>query len=410
MRPGLNTLEVARVAIRELVGRLLPALDLAFPTAVLREVTDFLTETVRAEHVSLWLADYDQDLLGGLSGPEGVDIDERVAVGDSPIGEAYATQRTITVRDSGRLWVNTPITLRGDRIGVLRVGCPDGAVTDPEDFQAALGDIALTLAYVLSLAPRYTDVFERARRQQPLSVAAEMQWSVLPARAFASAAFSLAGALIPAYDVGGDVYDFAVDTDRLWVTGIDAMGHGVSASVLAALTSHTLRNTRRGGADVVEQVNAADRALVEVFGGDQFVTALVAEVDLDTGRCRFVNAGHPSLLLLRDATVQELAETPNVPLGLFTDSTFLAIDSQLQPGDRLVLVSDGVVEAALDEGAQYGDARLSEQILATRSLSPQATVRAIQRHLIDTVGDRLHDDATLLVLDWHGTDTQSPSD
>lgn len=391
------------MALRDLVGRLLPALDLAFPTAVLREMTEFLTETVGAEDVSLWLADYDQDVLGGLSGPAGVDIDGRIPVGEGPVGGAFAAQRSVTVHDARGLRVHTPITLRGDRIGVLAVGCPGPIDGRADEIEEALGDVALILAYVLSLAPRYTDVFERARRQQPLSVAAEMQWSLLPARAFASRAFSIAGALIPAYHVGGDVYDFAVDTNRLWVTGIDAMGHGLNASVLASLTGHTLRNARRRGEDVVKQVDAADRALVEVFGGDQFVTALVAEVELDSGNCRFVNAGHPSLLLVRDDTVRVLAETSNVPMGLFTDSAFRAIETRLEPGDRLLLVSDGVVEAALDDDAQYGDAHLAEQIHATCSLPPQAAVRSMQRHLIDTVGDRLHDDATIFIVDWFGT-------
>jgi serine phosphatase RsbU (regulator of sigma subunit) len=397
-----GALEVATMALQDRVARLLPTLDLAFPTSVLRVVTEFLAAAIGAQGVTLWLADYDQDVLGGLRGPDGVDIQERIAIGDGPTGRTYASQRGVVAQGRDGLLICTPITLRGDRIGVLQVDCPAPAGTGLDEIQDALGEVALILAYVLSLAPRYTDVFERARRRQPLSVAAEMQWSVLPARAFASSAFSLAGALIPAYDVGGDLYDFAVDTDRLWVTGIDAMGHGVSASVLAALTSHTLRNGRRCGGNVVDQVEAADRALVEVFGGDQFVTALVAHVELGTGRCRFVNAGHPSPFLARGDTVLALAETPNVPIGLFTDSTFSAMDTQLRPGDRLVVVSDGVVEALLEDHGQYGDVHLPEQIRASRSLPAQQAVRWIQAHLTEVVGDRLHDDATILLIDWHG--------
>jgi serine phosphatase RsbU (regulator of sigma subunit) len=385
--------------LRDLVGRLLPALDAAFPTALWRELTDFLTDNVGATEVRVWLVDYGQEVLGGLAGPTGTDIGEWIPVGHGPVGRAFATQQLVTVADGDGVWVQVPVALRAERIGVLQVGL--AAAPDLET-QHGLEEVALTLAYVLALAPRYTDSFERARRQQPLTVAAEMQWSVLPARAFSTAEFSLAGRLTPAYEVGGDLYDFCVDARSMWLAVTDAMGHGVSASVLAALTANTLRNARRGGAGVLEQVAAADRALTAVFGGAQFVTGVIAQVELDTGQARWVNAGHPPPYRLRGGRVEEMAGEPNVPLGLFGASEFTTVETTLLPGDRLVFVSDGVLEGVVADGAQYAEAHLLDQLDRTAAMGTEETADALQRHLNTVVGDRLHDDATYLVLDWHG--------
>lgn len=387
------------MSLRDEVTRLLPRLDRAFPTAVLREVTGVLTEHAGARDVGLWLGDYDQEVLGELAGPSGTEVGSWVPVGEGPVGEAYDAQRTVTVQVDDAARVHVPISLRGDRIGVLQATLPAPLEGDTEE---VLGDLALTLAYVLSLAPQYTDAFERARRRQPLTVAAEMQWSVLPGRAFSADEFSLAGALIPAYEVGGDVYDFCSDPDALWLAAIDAMGHGVRASVLSALVSHTLRNIRRETSDVVAQVAAADRVLTETFGGAQFVTGVVLQVELDTGRCRFVNAGHPPPFRVRRGELDVLRRRPNVPMGLFTERTFAPIELDLEPGDRLVLVSDGVVEGLLQTGDQYGDRWLADRVGETAGLPTRQAVEALQRDLVRQVDDRLHDDATFVVLDWRG--------
>jgi serine phosphatase RsbU (regulator of sigma subunit) len=132
----------------------------------------------------------------------------------------------------------------------------------------------IVLGYLLPAAHNYTDIVERARRERPLELPAEMQWSMLPIRAYSCGPFSLAGQLVPAYEVGGDLFDYAVQTDELFVTVIDAMGHGLRASLLGTLAITALRNARRTGLALADQLRQADRVLHSQFGGEQLVTAL----------------------------------------------------------------------------------------------------------------------------------------
>lgn len=393
------------MALRDLVGRLLPAFDAVFPTAVLRELTAFLTDAVGARSVSLWLADYDLRVLGGLAGPDGTEVGERLAADrTTPAGVAFTDQHPVTVdhpavADAATVAVYVPVSLRAERLGVLQVDL--AAPVDPETL-AGLGEVALTVAYVLKLAARYTDVFERLRRPRPLEIAAEAQWSLLPATGFGCDAFTVAGRLAPAYRVGGDGYDYCVDPSSLWLAVTDAMGHAVRASALSAIAVNALRNRRRAGEDLAAQASAAADALVQVFGGDRFVAAVLLTVDLTTGHGQMINAGHPSPYLLRGDAPAEVLDLPHqLPLGLVTEAapTYRPAPVTLRPGDRLVFTSDGVLEARLADGSEFGD-RLPQRLTATGS--PHQMIDQVQRSLLTATGGDLRDDATVVVLDWRG--------
>jgi len=120
----------------------------------------------------------------------------------------------------------------------------------------------IVLGYLLPAAHNYTDIVERVRRERPLELRAEMQWSMLPIGAYSCDQFSLVGQLDPAYDVGGDLFDYAASTDELFVSVIDAMGHWPRASLLGTLAVTTLRNARRTGLALAHQLRQADRAAV----------------------------------------------------------------------------------------------------------------------------------------------------
>lgn len=177
------------------------------------------------------------------------------------------------------------------------------------------------------------------------------------------------------------------------------MGHGIASALTATLCVGSLRNTRRQGASLLEQVAAANTALAEHFinvDDEGFATGLLGRIDLETGSLALVNAGHVAPYLARGGGI-ELIELPRgVPLGLFPDAEYQITQLPLEPGDRLVLVTDGMLErtaAALD---------LEGEIWETRSLHPRETTRRLADKVLDAVGPSLADDATLLVLDWHG--------
>lgn len=399
-----------------LSGDLLSLLNDAMPHRLVPVLRDFLIAEADASEVGVLLADYELLELRRLSPRAGESV--TVPVTGSTAGQCFVGQTVVatpgTRRDAGLARdagtgpdegpdltiVQVPLSLRAERLGVLQVTFERPVSTD---LLRGLHDVALTTAYVLVASGACSDVVEAARRAEPLSVAAEMQWSLQPLRAFSAERFSIAGQLVPSYDVGGDCFDYSVDVDHLDLSSMDAMGHGVGASMLAALATAVMRNTRRTGGGPVEQVTAADRQLMEHFGGAQFVTALAMRLDLRTGHLLTVNAGHPSPWLVRSGHATALELDPRLPAGMFETTRYVEQQIQLEPGDRIVLVTDGVLEAGAP-GEGFGEDRLGGLLLATAGLSPHRCVADVL-HTLRSFAPRMHDDATVICLDWAGPPT-----
>ncbi len=276
------------VGLKELSGGLLPAMNEAMPHRLVPVLSEFLFEHPGAREVSVLLADYELRELRLLSPNDGEQL--TLPVEGSSAGQCFIGQVVVSEPVDGGTAVLVPLSLRAERLGVLRVLFDEQPV-EP-GLLLGLAEVALATSYVLVACGSCSDVVEAARRAEPLSVAAEMQWNLQPLRAFSTGQFSVAGQLIPAYEVGGDCYDYNVDLEHLDLSSLDAMGHGVEASVLAGLATAVMRNTRRAGGGPVAQLAAADRQLLEQFGGEQFVTALAMRLNLADGQIEVVNAGH----------------------------------------------------------------------------------------------------------------------
>jgi serine phosphatase RsbU (regulator of sigma subunit) len=299
--------------------------------------------------------------------------------------------------------VVAPVTERGDALGLLAVWSRD----EPGD--AVLSEARRTahvLAYVVIATRRHTDRFEWTQRSESFSLPAEIQRRLLPAALTCEAgAFTLSAWLEPAADVGGDTVDYSVERRVLHLSMTDAMGHGVGSALTATLCVGSLRNTRRSGASLLQQVEAANTALVQqgmASGDEGFATGLFGRLDLHTGVLSLVNAGHVAPFLARDGSVTRLELPVDLPLGMFAESTYRSTDVALAPGDRLVLVTDGMLErkaSALD---------LVSELLATTDLHPREASRHLADGVLEVTGPDLDDDATLLVVDWHGRPAGSP--
>ena len=312
-------------------------------------------------------------------------------------------QLPVAAYEDGPVQVWVPVTERAERLGVL------GLVVDPldeagRDFVVELGLLAALL--VMAATP-YTDRYHLQRRRTDLNLAAEMQWSLLPPLTFACAGTTVAGLLEPAYEVGGDCFDYALNGERLSVAVFDAMGHGLPSSVISSLAVGAYRHARRSGVALEQLFATMDQAVAGLMG-DTFVTALAAELDVRTGVLRWTSAGHPSPVVVRSGRVlPEPEQVPSLPLGLglvASDATTRPAELSLQPADRVLLYTDGVVEARSPDGEEFGIERLMDLFVreSGSGLLPAEVLRRLVRTCLEWQGGRLRDDATLLLLEWNG--------
>jgi serine phosphatase RsbU (regulator of sigma subunit) len=313
----------------------------------------------------------------------------------APAWHCFDHQSEVTDGDH----VYLPVTARGERIGVLRYS----PVQDDPEVRGELAEVATLLAHELQAAAAGTDRYRIAARTQRLTLAAEMQWELLPGRSRIRPSYSLAGQLEPSYSVRGDSFDWAEDEGRLFLSVLNGMGEGVSASLLTALATHALRNARRAGISLADQAALGDQAVFAEHRGATHVAALMLELDLATGELSVIDAGSPRILLLRDGAVGDLPIESQFPLGMFEGTDYVAQRFSLRTADRLVIVSDGVAEAAARSG-RYGDAALARFVRRTQAMAPLQAVRSLLGDLRTFLENaELEDDAVAVCLDWTGT-------
>jgi serine phosphatase RsbU (regulator of sigma subunit) len=296
------------------------------------------------------------------------------------------------IDDGARMVV--PVTDRGDAIGLLELDLPRYPSADEI---LDIGSAAHALAYVVIAARRHTDVFEWGQRSAPFALAAEIQRRLLPASYTCEAGqFTLAGWLEPAASVGGDTFDYSLDRDTLHVSITDAVGHQVPAALVATLLVGALRNARRKGLDLADQARYANDSLAEHAAPGQFVTGQLLRLDLRTGKAVIVNAGHTLPLRLRDGRVEEVPLRVEAPFGVVPGKSFELQSFPLEPGDRIVFLTDGMLErnaASLDVAAA---------LAASADLHPREVVHELGAAVLGATGGDLRDDATMVCLDWYG--------
>ena len=349
----------------------------------------------------VFLADIDQRQLvpldmGDGASPAPLDIDDHVG------GEAFRTQQVIRVPAPAgvgtRMWV--PLIDGADRLGVL---CATVEVADERNAQRAMHLASITAALVVSKSA-YGDNLVLARRQREMDLAAEMRWSMLPPLTFTNDRVALAGMLEPAYEIAGDAFDYAVNGDLAHVAIIDAMGHGLEASRMANLAVGSYRHSRRRGLDLEETFAAMDKVVADQFGSERFVTGQLVRLDLTNGHLTWVNAGHPRPLLWRDgAPADDLHCETSLPLGMGYVPAEVA-EVTLQPGDGVLFLTDGVVEARSSDGEFFGRTRLKQmwKDVSTADRLPAELLRKLCHGILDHQDGQLQDDATLLLVVWTG--------
>lgn len=351
--------------------------------------------------VSILLQDYAQEVLVPLAGSK-LHVGQPEPMADSPAGRAFLSADVVEVPQAhGGVRMYLPLLDGSDQVGVMALTLD--AVGD--DDRRLLRRLAGLVADMLVTKNAYTDLFFLARRREPMSVSAEIQWSLLPPLTMTLPQVAVAGILEPAYRVAGDSFDYALNDNILHMAVIDAMGHGLDAAAMATIAIGAYRHARRVFVSLAEKYAFMDDAISRQFGPDNFVTAQLMHINIVTGELELVNAGHPAPLLIREGRVErQLESATTLPVGFGGEEPRIR-EHLLQPGDRVLCYTDGIIEEHVTGGEPFGEERLIHCVNRLGE-EPSQGVRADLRRLSHTLkrerGGHTSDDATLFMIEWHG--------
>lgn len=384
---------------------LLERVEAASPVDAIDVAAEELASMLGARQVVLLIADYSgrvlvrlgrtPDTTGGRT--QGTENAESVNLAGTVYEEVLRTQQVAVRELAEGTRVTAPVTVRGDVIGAM-----DLVLTTPPTAKqiTEIAGIGHLLGHVVVVNRRYTDLFEWGQRTTAFSLSAEIQRRLLPP-AFTCEAeqFTFAGWLEPASTVGGDTFDYALDRTTLHLSITDATGHDVEAAMLATVLVGALRNARRAGMDLRSQVENANAELAAHSSAGRFVTGQVVRIDLERETAVVVNAGHPNPFRLRQGRVEEIELAIDLPFGLEPGRAFQVQPLALEPGDRIVFVTDGMLER------HAADLDFHTTLRNTAHLHPREVVHALGEAVLRITGGNLRDDATVFCVDWYGGST-----
>lgn len=356
--------------------------------------------------VLIYVADLRQERLyllpGNLdTGPGGTDVPTELAVEGTVAGRAFQLGRIspASASSTGQWWV--PLLDGTERLGVLRVGVPGARIDADDDLERLAGLVAL----LLESKSETSDSYSRLVRRRKMKVAAEMEWRLMPPRTFATDRLLISAIMEPAYQVSGDAFDYALAGATMHLSVFDAMGHDTAAGLTANLALAAARVHRCQGAGLLQTAEGVGAALTEQFAGSRYATGILAELNLGTGALIWTNYGHhPPVVIRGNRTVVHLSCPPAPPLGTGLGVHGVLRRDQLEPGDRLLFYTDGITEARNEEGLEFGLDGLTDFLIRHHAddLPVPETLRRLIGHHLDYHHGRLNDDATVMLLQWHG--------
>jgi len=388
------------------VSKLLNA-DLDLDT-VLKSILSVAETVMQAQACSVWLIEPEtNDLVCRIAtGQVGQKVKEvyRSKQGEGIIGSVAETGKPLLIPDAykdprfnpafdrqtgfrTRCMLTVPLRARGKIIGVAQVLNRRSSEGTPEIFDeldmVKFGALADHAALAVENARLHREILEQKLLEHDVNSARAIQDSFLPHTFPKLLRFRFAAKSKPTMGVGGDLYDiFEMTEDLVGLTIADVTGHGVSAALYMARTVSELKHISHRYRDPSETIKALNSVLTGQFISGQFVTLLYGILDTRIGRFTWAGAGHPPAVLSRsDGSVEFLHTREGMPLGIFDDANYSDESVDLSPGDRLLMYTDGVIEAFNADSEPLGMDGL-KRIVSEHKGEPES--------LIDRVFDRVH--------------------
>jgi serine phosphatase RsbU (regulator of sigma subunit) len=318
---------------------------------------------------------------------------------------AFLAPHVIAEDGSVRSMLCAPLWFSGslpslERVGgcVLLEGPPGPTPFDDEHLRLVTAVTNLAAGRLETLRLRQESADKR-RLEEDLRGAARIQASLLPEETPAVPGWDLAGSSRLCSEVGADYYDFSPDDGSLLLALGDVAGKGLAAALLMASLRGAVRAFWREGDPLPSVMSHVNESLRQTVPANRFATLFLARLDTASGELRWVNAGHAGPLVARaDGSHEVLAATGTI-LAAFPDAKWEEGRTRLGPGDVLVLLSDGVMEAARAAASDLGPARLAGVVRSARAGSASALLAALQAEAeADLGGARRADDHTFVVL------------
>jgi serine phosphatase RsbU (regulator of sigma subunit) len=366
-------------------GRLITQLDTCSPDRLGPLAAQVMIDLGLAQTVSIWLIDHGFAYLTDLVGTK-----PPVAMQGSIIGRVATSEKAVIHSERAYL----PLARRGQVVGVLEIG------PARSESLAELHPMAIAVSNALLATGLISDVVERTRGATNLSLPATIQHRNLPLTSYADEEVELGSRLEPAYDIAGDVIDYAANPEGIHLALFDAVGHGLRATMLSTWAVSTYRLMRRKAAPLADILAAIDEVVATNAESNEFVTGIMILVKPGEGVVEIANAGHPPPLLIRDGAAHFLDGSPvQVPFGLGAGSS-ITHSVPSQPRDVIFLYSDGVIQARNSELALWGEEMFSRQALARTSegLSVSDVCRQILAAVSTWSSGNLADDASIAAL------------
>ncbi|WP_406011222.1 serine/threonine-protein phosphatase [Streptomyces sp. NBC_00637] len=355
--------------------------------------------------VWIYVADLQRYALHLLPGPDGAppDGESEIRIEGTAPGRAYQYGRLTSAAPQeapgADWWV--PLVDGTERLGLLRVRSVVDDVRARKDVDA----LAALVALLITAKRTSSDTLARLVRTEPLNIAAEMAWNLMPPSTYADGRVVISASLEPAHRISGDVYEYALDGPLVHLRLFDAMGHDTAAGLCGALALGACRNSRRQGAGLVAEGEAVEAALIDQYAQRRYVTGILATLDTRTGVLSWVNRGHqPPIIIRGNRWSSHLRCPPAHPMGTGLGLASTVCREQLQPGDRVVLCTDGITEARRPGEGEFGLERFTDFLIRRHAdgLPVPETLRRLIQAVLDYHDGELQDDATVLMCEWLG--------